>query len=761
MAKEIFTWYKTQLDELNDILDANNFILPRKYEREPLGFAKFDIDVDGTGIYDRFPQEIVNKVIKEDLKNRINVIFYAVSVPEAVASYNPGRNQLYFYIDPYSDFYFKKSGLSHIKDVVYHELVHFMQNIIQRSLHAMTGKEKGVGSPDTGISIDDFYDMKREHSLRPTEFYALLDTATRELYKNLKKPLNTADKEKLKSNYPFLNLDYAEFDDLESNAKFQVLFDRFKEFLYSNQVVNEMKQNPTYYKKFSSELYKAFLSFLEKKKIYSSAKISIMKSAIIKKEDGKYCVRSPKNPDWSGGCYKSKKKAKKRLQQIEKFKHMNKNKSDDGHLNMAKDLDNIAEYLEAAGFISDAKKVKDVAYLLDSASDEDNFFVEDNAIDIPDIQRNVGGPVGGYNGSSGGGAPSLFSVDVGTVASKGEKQMFKIAGKYDHIDFKPPKGVADAATRGLELRRKNDGKGGTDVGVQRAVNLKNRDRLSPSTVRRMKAFFDRHQKNKKIEKGKSPHEDKGYIAWCLWGGDPGYSWAKKVVRQMEAADKKKKAEFINGLKKVADSLDQKGFYNEAGHVDKIMRQMAEDDSGMIQYPEGFDPPKDDLPEWAMEDMMENMEEERKNKLWRKKMVPSANIGDLADKHKMKRLVRNQYSPDEDLLEKLNLPVFDKDDMDRNQPGLSEHMERFLDLDEQGESPKGLDRSRDLYQYFDEDFPVEMSTKDKGPKYDGIPKWQYSKLKKLVQEGKSYQEAKKEMPDLLIENYREMKNKELG
>lgn len=124
------------------------------------------------------------------------------------------------------------------------------------------------------------------------------------------------------------------------------------------------------------------------------------------------------------------------------------------------------------------------------------------------------------------------------------------AGKYDHIDFKPPQSVAKAAERGLELRKKNKGKGGLSKGeaskqgigsgVQRATNLKNRDTMSPGTVRRMKAFFDRHQKNKSIGKGLKAHEDEGYIAWLLWGGDPGYSWAKKVVGQMEAADKKKK-----------------------------------------------------------------------------------------------------------------------------------------------------------------------------------------------------------------------------
>lgn len=134
-----------------------------------------------------------------------------------------------------------------------------------------------------------------------------------------------------------------------------------------------------------------------------------------------------------------------------------------------------------------------------------------------------------------------------------------MAGKYDHIDFKPPQGVADAAARGLELRKKNKGKGGTEVGVQRAVNLKNRDSLSPSTVRRMKAFFDRHEKNKKIEKGKQPHEDRGFVSWLLWGGDPGRSWANKIIKQMEAADKKAKAASIwaakHGLSVTAEEDD--------------------------------------------------------------------------------------------------------------------------------------------------------------------------------------------------------------
>ena len=122
--------------------------------------------------------------------------------------------------------------------------------------------------------------------------------------------------------------------------------------------------------------------------------------------------------------------------------------------------------------------------------------------------------------------------------------------KYDHINFVPPKSVSKAAERGLELRKsatksskggltnKQASKEGIGSGVQRAVNLKNGDTISPKVIKQMKAFFDRHEKNKQIDKGKTAQTDKGYIAWQLWGGDPGKTWANKVVKQMDSADEK-------------------------------------------------------------------------------------------------------------------------------------------------------------------------------------------------------------------------------
>lgn len=120
--------------------------------------------------------------------------------------------------------------------------------------------------------------------------------------------------------------------------------------------------------------------------------------------------------------------------------------------------------------------------------------------------------------------------------------------KYDHINFIPPQSVADTAARGLEYRKKNKGKGGLSSsqaashgvgsGVVRATSLKNRQKLSPDTVKRMKAFFSRHDKNHGVAPGKKPYEDRGHVAFLLWGGAPGRAWAEKVVNQMLAADRK-------------------------------------------------------------------------------------------------------------------------------------------------------------------------------------------------------------------------------
>ncbi len=110
--------------------------------------------------------------------------------------------------------------------------------------------------------------------------------------------------------------------------------------------------------------------------------------------------------------------------------------------------------------------------------------------------------------------------------------------KYSHIDFKPPQGARKAAERALRRRaqKPQSQRGMTPVGIARARDLINGVNLSPETVRRMLAYFSRHE----VDKQGSTWESygKGRQAWDGWGGDAGFTWARKVVDQMNAADKK-------------------------------------------------------------------------------------------------------------------------------------------------------------------------------------------------------------------------------
>lgn len=144
--------------------------------------------------------------------------------------------------------------------------------------------------------------------------------------------------------------------------------------------------------------------------------------------------------------------------------------------------------------------------------------------------------------------------------------------KYEHIDFKPPASVADAARAALQLRASQTAskRGGTAVGVARARQLANRQNVSPSTARRMKAYFDRHEVDKQatgFKRGEKGFPSRGKQAWELWGGNAGYGWAKKLVRQMNAADEKAKAERELKITNKANEMASVRIYDPIGTGD--------------------------------------------------------------------------------------------------------------------------------------------------------------------------------------------------
>ena len=124
--------------------------------------------------------------------------------------------------------------------------------------------------------------------------------------------------------------------------------------------------------------------------------------------------------------------------------------------------------------------------------------------------------------------------------------------KGREINTKPTEAMVEEANRGLEWRKEH-GRGGTLVGVARARDISNRKELSISTFKRMFSFFSRHEVDKEAEgfrPGEEGYPSAGRIAWALWGGDAGFAVAKRLKRQVEAADDEEdRAELSGSVKK--------------------------------------------------------------------------------------------------------------------------------------------------------------------------------------------------------------------
>ena len=102
------------------------------------------------------------------------------------------------------------------------------------------------------------------------------------------------------------------------------------------------------------------------------------------------------------------------------------------------------------------------------------------------------------------------------------------------MPYEPTAEMKDEAQRGLDWRSEF-GRGGTEVGIARARDIVNGKNLSEDTVKRMRSFFARHEVDKEAQ-GFRPGEDgypsNGRIAWALWGGDAGKSWADDITEDL-------------------------------------------------------------------------------------------------------------------------------------------------------------------------------------------------------------------------------------
>jgi len=141
------------------------------------------------------------------------------------------------------------------------------------------------------------------------------------------------------------------------------------------------------------------------------------------------------------------------------------------------------------------------------------------------------------------------------------------------IDFKPTEAMAEEAKLGLAWREEFN-RGGTEVGVARARDISNRRNLSPDTIGRMVSYFARHEVDKKgqgFSRGEEGYPSAGRIAWALWGGDAGQSWANEKSRQIDTESESKMQIQINnkvGKIKLNDAVTPWSADEVIGEIEK-------------------------------------------------------------------------------------------------------------------------------------------------------------------------------------------------
>lgn len=114
------------------------------------------------------------------------------------------------------------------------------------------------------------------------------------------------------------------------------------------------------------------------------------------------------------------------------------------------------------------------------------------------------------------------------------------------VDLTPNAGTAAAAQRGLDwLKEGYGGDGLVDATIADARKMANRQALSEEKVRRMPAWFARHEVDMQApQNADSDNEDypgPGAVAWALWGGDAGRSWSEAKLRQLEGEEEDERA----------------------------------------------------------------------------------------------------------------------------------------------------------------------------------------------------------------------------
>lgn len=155
--------------------------------------------------------------------------------------------------------------------------------------------------------------------------------------------------------------------------------------------------------------------------------------------------------------------------------------------------------------------------------------------------------------------------EISLVGIPSNTEAFVLGRAAGEDSFTPPQAVQDAAALGLRLREEF-GRGGTEIGVARARDLSNGRGISIETIARMVSYFARHAVDAQAD-GWEDRENPsaGWIAWLLWGGDPGRRWAERIwdSRDEEKSMDIDRHDIAVRLRGLADAIEVCGHYEES------------------------------------------------------------------------------------------------------------------------------------------------------------------------------------------------------
>lgn len=92
-----------------------------------------------------------------------------------------------------------------------------------------------------------------------------------------------------------------------------------------------------------------------------------------------------------------------------------------------------------------------------------------------------------------------------------------------------PQAVRNNAKRGIELNEKNGNKCATQVGKIRATQLRDGERVTVDTIKRMYSYLSRAKEDYE----QATPQDCGYISYLLWGGLAGLRWSEAKLKELE------------------------------------------------------------------------------------------------------------------------------------------------------------------------------------------------------------------------------------